>query len=176
MRLSVHTVRLFFTILAGTCAFWGFPDSGPDLYTLLKMVANSKNALLKACAIILATTMKKRRAKLAAKRRIIWVREWIKTRIKLGASNALQKELEDQDAELFRIFLQMDKNTVTTLLDMVSPYISKKDTVMREAISPEGRLALTLRYLASGMHCDNNNYNYIILLSARKQYESIPRN
>ena len=30
MRLSVHTVKLYFTILAGTCAFWAFPDSGPN--------------------------------------------------------------------------------------------------------------------------------------------------
>jgi len=36
------------------------------------------------------------------------------------------------------------------LLNLLIPYIEKKDTVMREAISPRMRLSATLRYLATG--------------------------
>ena len=75
------------------------------------MVAHSKVALLKACtSIMLSTIVTKRRARRAAKRRAIWVREWInKNRSKLGAFHALQKELEDIDSESLRIFLRMNK-------------------------------------------------------------------
>jgi len=38
------------------------------------------------------------------------------------------------------------------LLDMVQPYIQKQDTFMRDAITPYEMLAVTLRYLASGMN------------------------
>ena len=56
------------------------------------MVAHNEVVLLKACtSIMLSTIVKKRRARRAAKRLAIWVREWIKNRSKLGAFHALQK-------------------------------------------------------------------------------------
>lgn len=36
------------------------------------------------------------------------------------------------------------------LLDKISPVITKKDTRMRKAIPPAARLAITLRFLATG--------------------------
>lgn len=36
------------------------------------------------------------------------------------------------------------------LLELVSPIISKNDTNFRRAVSPSKRLAVTLRYLATG--------------------------
>ena len=36
------------------------------------------------------------------------------------------------------------------LLDLLSPYITRQDTVMRQAITAEQRLIATLRYLATG--------------------------
>lgn len=36
------------------------------------------------------------------------------------------------------------------LLDLISPLIQKKDTVMRKAITPFERLCVTLRFLATG--------------------------
>nr|CAH7742524.1 unnamed protein product [Callosobruchus chinensis] len=36
------------------------------------------------------------------------------------------------------------------LLNLIKPHITKKHTVMRQSISPEERLLLTLRFLASG--------------------------
>ena len=46
----------------------------------------------------------------------------------------------------------MNAHSFNELLCMVKPFISKKDTVMREAIPPGERLALTLRYLATGLY------------------------
>ena len=37
-----------------------------------------------------------------------------------------------------------------SLLELLSPYITRQDTVMRQAITAEQRLIATLRYLATG--------------------------
>lgn len=44
----------------------------------------------------------------------------------------------------------MDFQLFNNLLDKVSPFIQKQDTVMRKSIPPIQRLSLTLRFLATG--------------------------
>ena len=44
----------------------------------------------------------------------------------------------------------MDQMEFDELIQKVSPIIRRRDTTMREAISPAERLSLTLRYLATG--------------------------
>lgn len=44
----------------------------------------------------------------------------------------------------------MDYQLFNKLLDKVSPFIQRQDTVMRKCIPPIQRLSLTLRYLATG--------------------------
>ncbi|XP_040210555.1 putative nuclease HARBI1 [Rana temporaria] len=48
------------------------------------------------------------------------------------------------------VALDLDPAMNRQLLALVSPYITRQDTVMREAISAEQRLVATLRYLATG--------------------------
>ena len=75
--------------------YWKTLDQTTYTLKIIKMVAHSKVTLLKACkSIILSTIVKKRRARRAAKRRAIWVREWINKNSKLGAFHALQKSLK----------------------------------------------------------------------------------
>ncbi len=47
-------------------------------------------------------------------------------------------------------FLRMDSNTFNLLLSKVASLITERDTHLRKAIPPEQRLAVTLRYLATG--------------------------
>jgi hypothetical protein len=47
-------------------------------------------------------------------------------------------------------YFRMSPNRFQHLLGLVTPLISKKDTSMRKAIPAEERLALTLRFLATG--------------------------
>lgn len=44
----------------------------------------------------------------------------------------------------------MDVETFDRLLELVTTTIQKKETVMRKSISPAVRLAVTLRFLATG--------------------------
>lgn len=44
----------------------------------------------------------------------------------------------------------MDKNQFRFIVEAIGPYIRKQDTVMRDSIKPDERLAIALRYLATG--------------------------
>ena len=56
----------------------------------------------------------------------------------------------------------MSPERFDSLLKMVAPLISKKDTNFRKAISPEERLAVTLRFLASGESQQSLSFSYRI--------------
>jgi len=62
------------------------------------------------------------------------------------------------DTASYRNFLRMDNESFTILLHDVSPLISKLETNMRQPISAEERLSVTLRYLATGKF-----YNFICI-------------
>ena len=56
----------------------------------------------------------------------------------------------------------MSESTYLTLLSMVSPLIQKKDTAMRQAITPHERLTATLRFLATGRSYEDLKFSTIM--------------
>jgi hypothetical protein len=50
----------------------------------------------------------------------------------------------------FRNYLQMNDTTFDHLLNMVEPYVTKENIVMRPSVSPEEHLSATFRLLATG--------------------------
>lgn len=56
----------------------------------------------------------------------------------------------DDAVEHHRQYLRMSRESFDHLLTLVSPYITKQDTNMREAIPPGLKLVVTLHHLASG--------------------------
>ena len=87
------------------------------------------------------------------KRRAIWTKSWIGNRLSMGAYHALVQELRETDTRGFANFLRMDVESFEILLRRVAPLIARQDSVLRLSIQPEERLALTLRWLATGMLC-----------------------
>ena len=83
------------------------------------------------------------------KKRCKWSKKWFLRRRELGHARLL-RELRDDEPEDYRNFLRMDAASYDELLDMVRPLIQKEDTIMREAIPPNERLSITLRFLATG--------------------------
>ncbi|XP_065564164.1 uncharacterized protein LOC136029592 [Artemia franciscana] len=69
---------------------------------------------------------------------------------KHGMYEALTKEMEASDDELFFQTYRMSKEHMDFIASCVSSLIEKNDTVTRPAIVAECRLAMTLRFLASG--------------------------
>lgn len=61
----------------------------------------------------------------------------------------LQK-LNAEPSGKFENFCRMSATEFEFLLAKVGPHISKRDTPMRKCIPPQERLAVTLRYLATG--------------------------
>lgn len=60
------------------------------------------------------------------------------------------RELADEDPPSYKNWLRMDPHTFKSLVCLLKPALQRQDTVMREAISVGERLAITLRYLATG--------------------------
>lgn len=97
----------------------------------------------KACvAIIIAMSLKKR------VKRKKWAREWLS--LKQYAQVNLLKEIALTEPNDFENYFRMSNEAYQMLLNLITPITKKKDTILRESISAEERLQLTLRYLATG--------------------------
>src|SRR5277367_2401083 len=78
------------------------------------------------------------------------VSDYLKLRKEKSCYFNLLQELALQEHAKYRRFMRMNEDSFQKLLSMVRPYITKQNTPMREPISAEERLALTLRCLATG--------------------------
>ena len=77
-------------------------------------------------------------------------RKWMREQSEKGAYVTIFKDLKLTDKEGFRRFMRMDIDHFKKLLATVGPDLIKTDTKLRKPIRPEERLALTLRFLATG--------------------------
>ncbi|XP_028132028.2 uncharacterized protein LOC114327552 [Diabrotica virgifera virgifera] len=109
---------------------------------------DKKILLLSAASIatfLLIQTSKKKR------QRSMWSRAWLQKRQEgRGVLSMVETELKDSDSEKYRQFLRMCEPQFDELLELIREDITKQDTILRKSISAEYRLALTLRFLASG--------------------------
>ena len=81
-------------------------------------------------------------------RQRVWVRHVFLMREELGEFR-LFMQLHDSDEELFFKYTRMSPQRFDIFLKLVQPYISHSGGP-RKSISPCERLAVTLRYLATG--------------------------
>ncbi|XP_045760625.1 putative nuclease HARBI1 [Maniola jurtina] len=88
--------------------------------------------------------------------RRIWTRTWILRRTVLGATNSLFNGLQSEDPKEFKALLRMTVERFETLLENITPYIQRQDTILREAIPAKVKLQVTLSYLAAGI-----SYRYL---------------
>lgn len=84
--------------------------------------------------------------KMIVKKRSKWCKNWLLKREQYSHINLLN-ELRSEPND-WRNYLRMDEDTYVELLEMVTPLIKKKDTIMRKSITPHERLSATLRFLA----------------------------
>lgn len=90
-----------------------------------------------------------------------WVKSWLKKRNEYSHMNLLL-ELKENNPYDFKNYLRMTEDEYKYLIDLVSPLIQKKNTVLRESIPVEDRLAVTLRYLATGRSFEDLKFSAII--------------
>ena len=98
---------------------------------------------------VLLFYLRQRRKRRRKYRKRCWVREIFQNRFQLGEYQTLLKEMRENDHESFYKYFRMTPARFDQLLSLVGPMLSKK-SLYREAISPDERLAVTLRFLATG--------------------------
>nr|XP_039270100.1 protein ALP1-like [Styela clava] len=84
------------------------------------------------------------------KQREHWVHPILKRRKELGEYHRLVQEMRLERTVAFRNQYRLDPGMFDDLRSLVAPYITKTTTNFREPISPEERLGITLRFLATG--------------------------
>ncbi|KAG4065527.1 hypothetical protein HA402_013297 [Bradysia odoriphaga] len=104
-----------------------------------------------ATALLLLSTIKRNRPIVYRKK---WMKDWLLEYGTESLDGLWYEKVFDEwaktDPERYRRTLRLPPAIFKQLLEMVEPYIRKQDTVMRKSISPEKRLAITLKYLATG--------------------------
>jgi hypothetical protein len=74
------------------------------------------------------------------------------------------------DAESdYKNYYRMNEQLFNELLKKITPYLTRKDAVMRDSLTVEERLALTLRFLANGRAFEDMKFSVIISASAISQ-------
>ena len=82
------------------------------------------------------------------KKREVWVKPWLLRRERSSFSTIF-RELGCEDENLFRNYLRITPEIFSYLLQLVTPYIEKQNTFMRDCISAGERLQATLLFLAN---------------------------
>jgi hypothetical protein len=83
------------------------------------------------------------------RRRTVWVKPWLQRRPLLGQYDTLMMELMRESRGDFKSYLRMEQDMFREVLDRVGPRITKSMD-RRRPLEPGLKLAITLRFLATG--------------------------
>lgn len=97
-----------------------------------------------------------------AKTRHYWVQPFLTGRKIFGQYDHLVQELAADSPECYKNYMRMDYDLSCEVLDRIGHHITKEDTYMRDAIPSGLRLAMTLRYLATGDSYKSLHYNFLV--------------
>ena len=92
--------------------------------------------------------------------RSCWVRPWVLRRPLFGQYENLMVELCREDKKGYANFQRVPPELFNELLDRVGHRFQRRDTNYRKALEPGLRLAITLRYLASGCSYKSLEFNF----------------
>ncbi|KAJ8914255.1 hypothetical protein NQ315_003620 [Exocentrus adspersus] len=110
-----------------------------DLLLLLMMMMMMMHTAAASIALLTANTRKRRRW---------WVRPIYQKRMQQGDYHNLMREMRLSDCEMFFHYTRLTVEQFDDLLRTVGPHITKKSN--RAPLGPVQRLAITLRFLATG--------------------------
>ena len=94
--------------------------------------------------------------------RVHWVRPLMARREERGGFHQLARELAVEDAGGYRDFFTVNSQQFEFLFNGFSRRISKQDTKLRSSIKHAERLAVTLRYSATGETFKSLEYSFRI--------------
>jgi hypothetical protein len=121
------------------------------------MFDDEEEMLLTAAYLQLQLMKKPKRSR---KRRTAWMRSWLQRRVLHGQYEQLVAELRGEDRRGFRNYMRISPELFDELLQRVGPILMKKDTLVRKSLEPGHRLAIALRYMASGDLYASLSFNF----------------
>ena len=101
-------------------------------------------------ALLLDEEERNEDAVLRTQKRSCRVRSWLQRREEKGCYHNLFKELLLEGTESFREFVRMDRRHFQFPVKKLWNHLHKTDTKMRKSITPDKKVSLFLRYLATG--------------------------
>jgi len=138
-----------------------------------KLVHEShNNDTIAACAgfIIIHSLLKNKIQKKKRKIPRWWMTSALKSSEIYSATNFLY-DLNKEDGANFYNFCRMSSTTFKNLLKMIAPSIENQDTInYRKTIPANERLAITLRYLATGDSTPDSTVWHTLLKCPNKQF------
>lgn len=114
---------------------------------------NSKKKAVTALLIFFATKRNVKRKR--------WIKDWLNKKQRYGHVELL-KEIAITDQSDFFNYFRMNHDKYIKLSEMVQPYLKRQDTNMREALTVEEKLAVTLRYLATGRSFEDLKFSALM--------------
>ena len=126
------------------------------------MAANSSGLKKKKLVLLMMMMLQDEEASSKIVSRKVWARKWLLRRPGKGVFYTLFKELALEDSGGFREFMRMPYEKFCELAEVVSENITKQNTIMRMAIPPRERLALTLRFLVTGESFESLSFQFRI--------------
>lgn len=136
-------------------------NQGDDLRRLMllhDLVALEADMARNELAIAQQVQEERRRGRRRDRR--YWTRAWPLSRPLLGQYERLMVELREEDVPAFKNFVRMEPRMFQEVLTRLGERIEKKDTWYRKAIPPGLKLAITIRYLATGASYHSLMYNF----------------
>ena len=99
-------------------------------------------------------------------RRNVWVHPFLQRRLEHGHYDNLMQELAKETPELFRNFTRTSENLFNEIVEKVTPHIEREETYFRKPLPAGLRVAITLRFLATGDTYISLQYNFRVSHSA----------
>lgn len=92
----------------------------------------------------------------------LWIKPWRRMRPVMGQFVLLMDHLRVHDNASFKNLTRVTPNKFFQICDRLRPRIEKQYTNMRETLEPELRLAIAMRYYASGDKYISLDYNWFV--------------
>jgi hypothetical protein len=99
------------------------------------------------------------------KTRRVWVKPWLLRKPLYGHYENLMPDLILEDVSGYRNFMRLDPDTFQEILAKMGPKIQNENTFWRRAMEPGIKLAITLRYLATGNSYKSLQYGFRVVHS-----------
>ena len=132
---------------------------------VIQQLRDEEELLLVAAALLLQQNHQRReeRRRIGRVRRAprsVWVKPWLVRRPLFGLYENLLQELNREDHRAYKNFIRVPPELFMDILHRVGPRIRKNHTNFRPPLEPGLKIAITLRYLASGNTYKSLSYGF----------------